>query len=96
MLFRMREIASLHLMPASSLQVNDVEGLLAAAEKLVEALQGDKDWLLSMVSRLELEKHRLETGRPAGSTGGTPAPATPGSAESSSRSAHRVHRPVAK
>jgi hypothetical protein len=73
-----------------------VEGLLAAAQKRAEALQGDKERLLSMVSRLELEKHRLETGRPAGSTGGMSALATPGSAGSASRSAHHVHRPVAK
>lgn len=60
---------------AVCLQVNEVEGLLAQAERKAEALQSDKERLLSMVSRLELDKHRLESGR-------TPAPqpqATPGS-----------------
>ena len=60
-----------------SVQVNEVEGLLAAAERKADALQSDKERLLSMVSRLELDKHRLESGRAPSTT--PQQPATPGS-----------------
>ena len=62
-----------------------LEEQLAAAEEKAETVQADKERLLNMVSRLELEKHRLQTGRSSGSNSGTPAPMTPGYAGSSTR-----------
>jgi chromosome segregation ATPase len=56
-------------------QVIEVEELLAQAERKASALQADKERLLSMVSRLELDKHRLESARtpvPQSQPAGTP------------------------
>ena len=62
-----------HLNIQVLVQVNEVEGLLAAAERKADALQSDKERLLSMVSRLELDKHRLESGRAPSTTSQQPA-----------------------
>lgn len=59
------------------MQVSELEEELTRASKATESLQADKERLLSMVSRLELDKHRLESGR---ATTPTSLPATPASA----------------
>lgn len=71
------------------MQVSDMAGLLREAKDKAATVQADKERLLAMVSRLELEKHRLASaGTPGGSGGVASAGAslpTPGSGPSTRR-----------
>lgn len=59
------------------MQIVDLEEQLSQAAKQAAAMQMDRERLLSMVSRLELDKRRLEAGGSATATASPTDSATP-------------------